>query len=293
LRERGNISRYSMQEIADETFSSKSTLVRVAKALGFSGWKELMEAYQKEIRYLETHKTDIDVNLPFKADNTVMEIAGNIAALKEESVRETMEMLQPETLDKAADILTKAKRVCLFGNSLNRYLGEGFQHKMLTIGRTVEIIGQEEEGYLAETLGQGDCAVVISYSGNNARRSPVYILPELKAHKVSVIGVTSMGDNMLRDYADYVLEIASREKLYSKIGNFATEASTMFLLDMLFCCCFHRNYEENLNYKIRAAHAAERHRYSTSYGIGEDSEWGKTRRTVNDETICNQREPEI
>lgn len=44
LNERQNLSDYTMQEIADATFSSKSTLVRIAKKLGFSGWNELMAA---------------------------------------------------------------------------------------------------------------------------------------------------------------------------------------------------------------------------------------------------------
>ena len=57
LQKRKRIGCYSMQEIADETFSSKSTLVRVAKKLGFSGWNDFMAAFQEEIRYLETHQS--------------------------------------------------------------------------------------------------------------------------------------------------------------------------------------------------------------------------------------------
>lgn len=270
LKERKRISRYSMQEIADETFSSKPTLVRVAKKLGFSGWNEFMAAFQEEIRYLETHKTDVNVNIPFDSSSSPLEIAGNIAAVKQESIRDTIEMLHPELVNQIVDALIRARRICLFGVSVNQYLGEIFQHKMLLIGRPVELVNQAEERYQAECLGQEDCAIVISYSGNDVNRNPMYLLPVLKEHGVTIIGLTSMGDNLLRSYSDYVLTIASQEKLYSKIGAFATESATLFLLDTIFGCYFARNYEGNLEYKVSMARAMDKRRYSTSEGIRED-----------------------
>ena len=271
LRKQREISRYSMQEIADETFSSKATLVRTAKKLGFSGWNEFMAAFQKEVRYLETHKTGVNVNIPFDRGSSPLEIAGNIAAVKEAAIRDTIEMLHTETVNQIVDVLISARRICLFGVSVNRYLEEIFQHKMLLIGRWVELVNHVEERYQAETMKQGDCAVIISYSGNDVGRNPMHLLPVLKEHGVAIIGLTSMGDNLLRGYADHVLTIVSQEKLYSKIGAFATESSTLFLLDTIFGCYFPRNYEENLDYKVNMARAVDKRRFSTSDGIREET----------------------
>lgn len=270
LRKQGEIRKFSMQEIADETFSSKTTLVRVAKKLGFSGWNDFMAAFLEEVRYLETHKTDVNVNIPFGGSSSPMEVAGAIAAVKEGSIRETMELLHGETINRIVDVLLCARRICLFGTSVNRYIEEIFQHKMLLIGRSVELVNHVEERYQAETLGKGDCAIIISYSGNDVGRNPMHLLPVLKDHGVTMIGLTSMGDNLLRNYSDYVLTIASQEKLYSKIGAFATESSTLFLLDTIFGCYFARHYEENLEYKVNMARAVDKRRYSTSEGIRED-----------------------
>ena len=270
LKERKTVSKYSMQEIADETFSSKATLVRVAKKLGFSGWNEFMAAFQEEIRYLETHKTDVNINKPFDDSSSPLEVAGSIAAVKQASMRDTIEMLHPDTLERIVDVLIRARKICLFGISVNRYLEEIFQHKMLLIGRSIELVNQAEERYQTETLGKEDCAIIISYSGNDLNRNPIHLLPSLKEHQVTIIGLTSMGDNMLRDYSDYVLTIASQEKLYSKIGAFATECSTLFLLDTIFGCYFARNYGENMEYKVNMARNVDKRRYSTSEGIQED-----------------------
>ena len=39
LKEKSGLHRYSLQEIADKTFTSKAAVVRFAQAVGFSGWK--------------------------------------------------------------------------------------------------------------------------------------------------------------------------------------------------------------------------------------------------------------
>ena len=272
LKERKRIHTYSMQKIADETFSSKAALSRVAKKLGYSGWNEFMAAFVEEVRYLETHKTNVNVNMPFEGGSSPLEIAGNIAAVKEAAIRDTIELLHRDTVDQIVDALIGARRICLFGTTVNRYLEEIFQHKMLLIGRAVELVNHVEERYQVETLGKEDCAIVISYSGNDVIRNPMHLLPGLKDHGVTIVGITSMGDNLLRDYSNHVLTIASQEKLYSKIGAFATESSTLFLLDTIFGCYFARNFEDNLDYKVSMARAVDKRRYSTSEGIREDGQ---------------------
>lgn len=270
LGEKQNLSDYTMQEIADATFSSKSTLVRIAKKLGFSGWNELMAAYKEEIRYLATHKNDVDVNQPFTGGESSLEIAGRIGAVNRESVQETLQLLDPEALDQAVAYLIKARRICIYGLSVNYYMGELFQHKMILIGRSVELIAQAEQRFHAESMTREDCAILISYSGNDQGRNPTSVIPNLERNQVPIIGITSMGDNLLRRHAACTLTIASREKLYSKIASFATEASIMFLLDTLYACYFAKNYEKNLEYRVALSRAVEQNRYSTAQGIMEE-----------------------
>ena len=61
---------------------------------------------------------------------------------------------------------------------------------------------------------------------------------------------TSIGDNTLSKHADCTLRVATREKLYSKIGSFSSTGSITFLLDILYSCVFSKNYQKNLEYKI-------------------------------------------
>lgn len=271
LKEKQNVANYSMQEIADATYSSKPTLVRIAKKLGYSGWNDFLEAYLEELRYMAIHMSDIDVNMPFGRMDNCLEIAGKLSAVRQESCQETLELLDERILAKSAELLIQAKRIGVFGISVNHYMGQMFQHKMVMIGKPVEVINQSEQRFLAQTFGAEDCAVLISYSGNDRQRFPTALLEGLKKQGVPIIGITSMGDNLLRSDADYVFTIASKEKLYTKISSFATETSIMLLLDTLYACCFARNYERNLTYKVNLSRNVEHKRYSTSSGILEET----------------------
>ena len=55
LTKKETISDKTTKEISAETYTSPSTLIRIAKKVGYSGWNELKENYLKEILYLDSH----------------------------------------------------------------------------------------------------------------------------------------------------------------------------------------------------------------------------------------------
>lgn len=269
LHERRNLKHYTMQAIADQTYTSKSTLVRIAKNLGFSGWTEFMKAYTKETTYLDHHLSTADVNIPFQKNDTYQQIAGEITAVKKSSLTETLELLSEKKLLAAVNLLKNAKRICVFGISVNQYLGELFQHKMLLIGKPVEIVTQAEMKFLSSTMTPEDLAIIISYSGNDVNRMPTTNISMLKERQVPILGITSLGTNLLRESSTCTLSIASRERLYSKIASFATESSIALLLDILYSCYFQIDYDSNMQHKLKVSRKVEQQRFSTASGIME------------------------
>ncbi len=71
IKEQGNIYKYTISEIAEKTFTSKATVVRFAKSMGYEGWKEFMKDYVTEIQYQNAHKGDIDFNFPFDENDSM------------------------------------------------------------------------------------------------------------------------------------------------------------------------------------------------------------------------------
>lgn len=270
LEKKSALTRYSLQEIADATYTSKAAVVRFAKALGFSGWKEFLKAFWEEQSYQEQHYTDINANYPFDADSSRQDIINQLCSLQVESLLDTADLLDGAPLAECAELLLRSRRIAMFGLNPNLTLAELFQRKMLSIGRQVELPSMGDSGLLAHSLTAEDCAVIISYSGNSIHHGPLSVLPALEERGVPVIALTSVGDNLLRQRADYTLSISSYERLYSKISTFATENSILYILNVLFSCCFAADYQANISRKVGTARRLESERRTDAQALREE-----------------------
>lgn len=270
LKEKENINKYSMQQIADQTFTSKSTLFRFAQSLNYSGWKEFMQTFLKEIDYVNKHYSNIDPNLPFLAGESSQSIVEKLTEIQIESIRNTADLVDYKMLNLAVDrILNASKNIVLFGISPNNLMGQLLRRKLNSIGIILTIANTDENGMLASGLNKGDCAILVSYSGNNKNREPMRFLELFKKNQVNLIAITSAEDNYLRKNIDCCLTISSREKLYSKIGNFTTEESILHIFNLIYACLFSRNFIHNYDYKVKNSENFEYRRNSSLFDIKE------------------------
>ena len=262
LRERAHLSDYTIDDIAEACFASKASVTRFAKSLGYNGWRDFIRDFMAEVRYEANHSALINFDMPFSDGDAAESIVNAIADTHYEAIADTMRTLNRGALEKAVRYLRAASAVYVFGVSPNSYLGASFARKLLSVGKPAHVAQDGEFGVVSQSLGQGDCALVISYSGNNPQFNPLQHIPALERNRVPIIGITSEGDNYLRRHSSCALTITSHEALYSKIATFATEASIHYLLDVLFACYFARDYERNLSFKIEGARLLEKDRLS-------------------------------
>ena len=125
-REQLNIENKSTSDIAQETFSSKSTIVKVAKRLNFNGWSDFKKAYIDELTYLSSAPGTIDANYPFQEEDNFITIAKKIALLEQEAIQETSSLLNFADLQKAIKIFNDSKAIHLFAVSNNLLIQKSF-----------------------------------------------------------------------------------------------------------------------------------------------------------------------
>lgn len=269
LTQREKIKDKTTKQIAKETFTSPSTLVRIAQKLEYSGWNELKEDYLKEIEYLNSSFSNVEANLPFKKDDNIMSIAGKIALLTKESIEDTLSLITYDDLQKVIKIINKSSYINIFSVSVNLFACNEFKHNMERIKKRVEIHSHfGDQGFAAALADENSCAIIISYSGENPSLQDVLQL--LKQRNIPIIAITSIGENTLTQYADCILRICTREKLYSKIANFSTSNSIQYLLNTIYSCIFAQDYDNNLNFRIETSKIIEHARFSTVDILQED-----------------------
>lgn len=260
-REQLNIENKSTTQIAKETFSSKSTIVKVAKRLDFSGWNDFKKAYLDELRYLNSDKATVDANYPFHENDHFIAIAQKIARLEQEAIEDTLSLINFSDLQKALRMFNAAKTIHLFAVSNNLLISEEFRYNMERIKKRVIVHSRQGEGRYAATLMEpNECAIVISYSGET--ETLLQMVEILHQKRIPILLITSLGENSMSKLADCVLRISTRERLYSKIATFANDASITYLLDVLYSCMFQKNYRENVQLRRETSQIFESGRHS-------------------------------
>lgn len=252
LSEKEKVLSLSMQEIANKTYTSKTSLFRFATSLGYKGWKEFIISYLKEQNYIDTNFSAIDPNIPFDNINSSVDIVKRLTKIQVESLQDTASKIDIKNLNRAAKLLTTASgKICLFGISPNNLIGYLFKRKMASIGYLVYVAPSDESGMIASLMTKNDCAILTSYSGNNPSRDPMMYIPTLKRNEVNIVGITSENNNYLRSSIECILTISSREDYYNKIGNFTTEESIMHIFNILYAKIFSEDYLNNYIHKIK------------------------------------------
>lgn len=261
LEQKLGLETKNTSSIARETFSSKSTIVKVAQKLHYKGWNDFKQAYMAELRYLESLPQVIDANYPFNKTDHFISISKKIAQLKQEAIQETMELLTYKDLEEAVTLLSKAKAIHVFALSNNLLLAQEFRYNMERIKRRVIIhLIQGEAKYAATLIEPDECALFISYSGETELL--VWTANQLKKAGVPMLLLTSIGENNLLQLVDVSLRITTRESLYSKISTYSNDSSITYLLDVLYSCIFRLDYEGNLLLRQESSKLFEESRFS-------------------------------
>lgn len=250
------LEEYSTTMIAEETYTSPSILVRIAKKLGFHGYLEFKQAFLEEVQYLKMSFQDIDANLPFFANDDLMSIVNKITLLKQESLKDTLSLLHHQSLQKAIRMLQKSDTIKVFTISNLTYLAEEFVHKLRHIGKKAETYSISNAMYQEAVMTSSqDCAICISYSGESLELLKTANV--LKSNQVPMIAITSIGENELVKLSDVVLRTTTREKAYSKIAGFSSMESITLLLDLLYACYFQTKYEQHYTFKTELSRKTE------------------------------------
>lgn len=239
----------SVKELAKNTYTSPATIVRLCKKIGLEGYNDFKIKYSAELQYDLHHSNRIDVNFPFEKKDPHPMICHKLASLSEEVIADTIKLIDFDQLEKIVDLLYQSHDIDIYGSGNSLLAAMSFQHKMMRIARNVNLKALHgEQVFLSYNSDEKRIAVIISYSGET--HDLIQIAQILKEKKTPIIVLTSIGDNHLSHYADYILNIGSREKIFTKIAPFASQVSMEYLLNVIFSCIFQKDYDQNIQNKI-------------------------------------------
>ncbi|HJF34000.1 MAG TPA: MurR/RpiR family transcriptional regulator [Sporosarcina psychrophila] len=249
--------------VAEKTYSSPATVVRLCKKLDYKGFDDFKAEYMKELEYINRQYGDVNANFPFEKTDPMMNVMNKIAKLHMDTIEDTVELIHHDRLSAAKQLLINSDNIYIYssGTALNQ--AESFKEKMMKIGRKVIIsTNLNYQLYEASCMEKNNLAIIISYSGET--ENALKIADICSANENKILGITSIGENSLSKLCDAVLLISTKSSLFDNIADYSIHVSVNLLLDILYSLVFQNKFDQYYEHKEKYTKLLESQRTSTN-----------------------------
>jgi DNA-binding MurR/RpiR family transcriptional regulator len=242
-----------ISELAERCQTSKPTVVRLCKTLGYSGYKELCMYLNADIMLSENGEMSYkDIN---PSDNSP-EIVAKVSENNIKAIRNTVDIIDYTALNRAVDLLIKARRIDFYGVGNSGFVALDAQNKFLRINKLATAQTDPHLQILtASNLSANDVAVFISYTGETRDLLETHDI--VKNTGASTISITKFGKNSLAQACDVNLFMVSDES-FIRSGAMSSRIGQLCVIDILFSIVTSRLYSEIKPYLDRSMAASKK-----------------------------------
>lgn len=257
LAEPEEIVHMTASELGASASSSAATVIRLTKRLKIASFTELKIFISREVES-ETREVYSDIDPDESVQATMDKLHWNSSL----AMKDTVSMLEEETILEAVDLIRKASVVYTYGIGASSLVAENITQKWNRIGKTA-IHVKDPHILLAALVSSEKDAIFIGISNSGDTYEVVKLAELARKHRHSTISITRFGKNALSKNADVALQhVRSNE---TEIRSAATSSlhAQFLVVDILFYVYASRNYDKALDKVIDSRKAVEEYNEET------------------------------
>ena len=203
LTHQGEAMGLSIHQLAEKTFASPSTIIRMCQRIGFAGYKEFRQAVTCEVavrRFSQAGQSPREIS----PSDTMEDIVEKVTHKNILSLEDSKNLLDAETLNACVELLQNARTVLLFGQGASLYAARDAYLKFLRLNKPCVINDDWPSQLLqAKNSSPQDVAIVVSFSGETAE--VIQSMRALRENGTPIIAITRCTPSPVADLADYRL----------------------------------------------------------------------------------------
>ncbi len=243
-----------LKSVAEDAGVSEAMVVKIAKKLGFSGFREFRGGIAGYNRL-----PSADLHQDLSPDDTDAEITRKVFKTSIHAIEETLSILDPVAFERAADLIFAARQRDFYGIGGSAQIARDVSHKFLRIGIRVSMFDDAHMMLMsASLLGPNDVVVAFSHSG--ATTAVLDATQLARTQGARTIALTNYASSPLGEMADVVL--CSTSQGSPLLGeNAAARIAQLALCDAVFAAVAKRDLsaaERNLSATMKAVTAKRR-----------------------------------
>lgn len=227
----------SINELADSCDASISSVVRLCKSAGYSGYKDLCRMLSVDLLTGQQAMVTYDDVRPGDSVETILK---SVFLSEIRAIENTMSLLDISDLEQVVDLIFAAPRVDFYGIGTSGLVARDAHIKFLRLNKFSHASCDPHDQILyAISLKPGDVAVLLSYSGNT--KDILETANVIKQTGATIVSITRFSKNPLSQMADISLYIASSETMIQS-GAMGTRIALLAVIDVLYSCITSRDY---------------------------------------------------
>ncbi|WP_336046169.1 MurR/RpiR family transcriptional regulator [Solibacillus ferritrahens] len=235
-----DIIRMPIATLAEKAKTSEATIVRMCRALNFSGFKDL----KLSIATASTLEIQQNHNFELEKDSTIMQMIQTIEMHNIDAIQRTLMINDERELEKIIHQINNARKISFIGIGASAIVAQDFEHKLKRINKNCETIFDSHGQLIAATHATcEDVVFAISYSGET--KEIINALTVAKENKATVITMTQNKRNTIQSFADYALYVVSNEADIRSSAT-ASRIAQLTLNDILYTGIATLNYEKSI-----------------------------------------------
>lgn len=243
LENRVSVVNQSAQELSKNADISPAAVVRFSKNLGYKGFTALKVDLARD-----KGEAELDFSVIIEPNESTEHIVSKICKSNKNTIEETLNLVNIDTLNKAIEALSKCRSIYLFGIGASGLVAMDLQYKLLRINKNV-IYQNDAHIQLASSVHMGpeDVAIAISYGGESKEVN--LAIKKAKDNGAETIIITKYNKNSLTKLGDMMLYIPNEEKEL-RIGAISSRIAALTLTDILFLGVARENFYETEEHLI-------------------------------------------
>jgi RpiR family transcriptional regulator, carbohydrate utilization regulator len=225
LRAPEKVAGSSIQAFAKNVGVSEPTVLRFARRLGFDGWGAFKLQLAKDLAIQIPHNTATP-----KPEDVTRDLIDKILSRSVSTLLDLRNGLDPATLDRALNILSKAERIEIYGQGTSGIVAMDAQHKLFRSGLTcVAYTDASVHPVAAALVTAQDAVIAISQRGTTP--SMLQSVRTARGNGAGVVVIAPSGTPMAEE-ADVLLAVdqASDADPYTPIS---ARLAHLAVIDML------------------------------------------------------------
>ncbi len=242
LEHMDKIPSMSSKELAEASFTSKATVVRLSQKLGLAGYQEFKLRLVEEISQ-KNRLSQMLEGEPITDQSSYTDIIHTLPILYDKAVTNTRLALDKNVMNRINNVLQRAECIDIYGTGISYILAQSAVFKFATLGMECSAYESINAHYLAARKNKKTIAFLISFTGAN--RTMIQIAKYLrKGTNNYVVGLMGPHNQVIYKLCHEIVEIPNRDSLLS-LDVITSFSAVTYVLDIFFSLLLAKRYEEH------------------------------------------------